>query len=42
MAHSYVDILGTQSLASAILAHEPQQQAKKQRAHATRNAPYYR
>ena len=42
MAHSYVDTLDTQSLASATLAHEPQQQAKKQRAHATRNAPYYR
>ena len=40
MSHSYVDTLDTQSLASASLVHERQQQAKKQRAHATRNAPY--
>ena len=42
MAHSYVDILGTQSLASATLVHEPRQQAKKQHGHATHNAAYYR
>ena len=42
MANSYVDTLDTQSLASAALVHEPRQQAKKQRAHAKRNAPYYR
>ena len=42
MAHSYVDILDTQSLTSATLAYEPQQQAKKHRAQATRNAPYHR
>ena len=41
MAHSYVDTLDTQSLASATLVHEPRQQAKKQREHATHNAPYY-
>ena len=42
MANSYVDTLDTQSLASTTLVHEPRQQAKKQRAHATGNAPYYR
>ena len=42
MGHSYVDTFNTQSLASATLAHEPRQQAKKQHAHATPNTPYYR
>ena len=42
MAHSYVDILDTQSLASATPVQALRQQAKKQQERATRNAAYYR